>query len=173
MSAGRLTKQKNHSLLIKAFSQTKLASKGYVLNIFGKGYLRKPLSDQIKKEKLTKSVFLKGSEKNISKEYKKSKLFILPSLYEGLGNVLIEALAYNVQCIATNCKSGPKEILCYGRGGLIVPSNNIDLMSDAILENIRNYKKLNKKLLYAKKRLFRFNYKYQCSKYIKTLNSVL
>ena len=173
MSAGRLTKQKNHTLLINAFNKTQLAKKGFVLNIFGRGYLKKSLTNQIKKLNLTKSVFLKGNINNIKNEYKKSKIFVLPSVYEGLGNVLIEALAFNVHCIATSCKSGPEEILCYGKGGLIVPINNVQLMSKAILKNIQKFKKQHKKMLYAKKRLNRFNYQNQCNKYIKTLNSVL
>ena len=118
-------------------------------------------------------VFLKGWVQDLQKEYKKSKLFVLPSVYEGLGNVLIEALNFNTHCIATDCKSGPSEILNGGRGGIIVPVNDIKALSLAIADNINNYKKYNGRLIYAKKQLKRFYFKTQCQKYLKTLNGVL
>jgi len=173
MSAGRLTIQKNFISLIYAFKQSELYKKGYILNIFGKGYQEKLLKNEIKKNELEKVVFLKGWVKDLQKEYKKSKLFVLPSVYEGLGNVLIEALNFNTHCIATDCKSGPSEILNGGRGGIIVPVNDIKALSYAIVDNIKNYKKYNSRLIYAKKQLKRFYFKTQCHKYLKTLNSVL
>ena len=70
---------------------------------------------------MNKKIFLIGYEENLEKIYKQSKLFVLPSIYEGLGNVLIDALNFRLPCIATNCKSGPEEILCKGKAGYIVP----------------------------------------------------
>ena len=75
MSAGRLTKQKNHSLLINAFKLSNLEKYGYKLNIFGQGYLKDKLKNEIKNNKLEKSVFIKGRVENLHNEYKKSKLY--------------------------------------------------------------------------------------------------
>ena len=52
--------------------------------------------------------------------YKTSKLFVLPSLYEGFGNSLVEAMSFGVPCISTSNSGGPKEILCNGKYGYLV-----------------------------------------------------
>ena len=61
----------------------------------------------------------KGWVKNTTPYLKKSKIFVLSSSYEGLGNVLIDAINYNVPCVSTNCPSGPSEILLNGKGGFL------------------------------------------------------
>ncbi len=173
MTAGRLTIQKNFIFLIDAFKKSSLIKKGYILNIFGKGYLEKKIKSKIKSEKLNNSVFLKGWSNDLTNEYKKSKIFVLPSLYEGLGNVLIEAINYGAITIATNCKSGPKEILMNGKGGAIVPINDtkflVKILDDIAINNGLAQRKLN----IAKKNLKRFNYKSQSKKYLNLLNNVL
>ncbi len=173
MAAGRITIQKNFVFLIDAFKKSSLIKKGYILNIFGKGYLEKKIKLKLKSEKLNKSVFLKGWSKDLTQEYKKSKIFVLPSLYEGLGNVLLEAINYGLITVATNCKSGPKEILMNGRGGLIVPINNIEILAKTLDNIVLNEKIVKKKLNIAKKKLKRFDYKLQSEKYLNLLNSVL
>ena len=92
----------------------------------------------IKELKLEKKVFLMGWQSKVDANYHKAKLFVLPSVYEGLGNVLIDAINHSVPCIATNCKSGPKEILDNGKNGLIFKSNN----SESLIENIILFEKL-------------------------------
>ena len=173
MTAGRLTIQKNFIFLIDAFKKSSLIKKGYILNIFGKGYLEKKIKSKIKSEKLNNSVFLKGWSNDLTNEYKKSKIFVLPSLYEGLGNVLIEAINYGAITIATNCKSGPKEILMNGKGGAIFPINDtkflVKILDDIAINNGLAQRKLN----IAKKNLKRFNYKSQSKKYLNLLNNVL
>ena len=173
MAAGRLTIQKNFSYLIDAFKKSELIKKGYILNIFGKGSLKKELSLKIKTEKLNLSVFLKGWSKDLSKEYKKSEIFVLPSLYEGLGNVLLEAINYDVMCVATNCKSGPPEILMNGKCGTLVPINNTNYFARKLNECDTHKFSNKKKLKIAKKYLNRFSYKTQCEKYLNLLINVL
>ena len=173
MAAGRITIQKNFVFLIDAFKKSSLIKKGYILNIFGKGYLEKKIKLKLKSEKLNKSVFLKGWSKDLTQEYKKSKIFVLPSLYEGLGNVLLEAINYGLITVATNCKSGPKEILMNGKGGLIAPINNIEILAKTLDNIVLNEKIVKKKLNIAKKKLKRFDYKLQSEKYLNLLNSVL
>ena len=112
-----------------------------------------------------KSVFLKGWSNDLTREYKKSKIFVLPSLYEGLGNVLLEAINYGLISVATDCKSGPKEILMNGRCGSIVPVNDIKFLANTFDDLIIN-KKFAKKLNIAKKNLRRFYYKSQSEKYL-------
>ena len=62
-------------------------------------------------------VIFKGWVKDTTPYLKKSKIFVLSSVYEGLGNVLIDAINFDIPCISTDCPSGPNEILMNGRGG--------------------------------------------------------
>lgn len=173
LSVGRLCKQKNFEDLIIAFSNFNKKNNKYILKIIGQGSYKQKLSDLIRSKKMEKKIFLKGYLDNLDEEYKKSKLFILPSLYEGLGNVLIEALNFSLPCISTNCKSGPSEILCYGKGGYIVPVNNIRIMQKKMEVILNDYPTAIKKAEYGRSKLFRFNAAKQSFKYLKVLNSVL
>ena len=173
LSVGRLCKQKNFEDLIIAFSNFNKSNNQYILKIIGQGYKKKYLKNLIKSLKMEKKIFLEGYIENLDKEYKKSKLFVLPSLYEGLGNVLIDALNFYVPSISTNCKSGPSEILCNGKGGSIIPTKNVFLLEKKIKETIDNYPKAIKKLNHGRSKLFRFNSEKQSLKYLKLLDSVL
>ena len=91
-------------------------------------------------------------------------MFILNSVYEGLGNVLIDAVNYNIPIITTNCKSGPSEIVDYGKGGFIVPINSeIQLYKNDLCRKIIQ---LQKQKVYTPKRINRFLYKQNSLKYL-------
>src|SRR5699024_10738493 len=62
----------------------------------------------------------------------RSDLFVLPSRWEGLGMVLVEALALGVPAVSTDCPSGPREILEDGRYGALVPVGDDEAMASAI-----------------------------------------
>ena len=98
---------------------------------------------------------------------------MLPSIYEGLGNVLIDALNFRLPCIATNCKSGPEEILCKGKAGYIVPIKNVNELEKKIHLIVNTYPKALKKAKYGKSKLYRFNAKKQSKKYLNYLSSTL
>jgi len=173
LSVGRLTKQKNFKDLIMAFKIFQSKNVNYKLNIIGDGSEKQNLKNIIKNHKLKGKVILSGWKKNIHNEYKEAKLFILPSIYEGLGNVLIDAVNYSIPCIATNCKSGPSEILDHGKGGYIVPINDYNSLAQKMTFAVKNKNITNQKIKFSKKRLFRFNSESQCAKYLKYLNKVL
>lgn len=173
LAVGRLCKQKNFEDLIISFNDFQKKHRNYTLNIIGDGYQREMLKKLIISLKLEKKVFLKGYIKNLRNEYKKAMLFVLPSIYEGLGNVLLDALNYSVPCISTRCKSGPKEILCYGKGGTLVPIKNTELLTKAIIDSIDNYKISIRKMMFAKKKISRFLVFSQSEKYLKELNKIL
>ena len=173
LAVGRLCKQKNFEDLIISFNDFQKKHRNYTLNIIGDGYQREMLKKLIISLKLEKKVFLKGYIKNLRNEYKKAMLFVLPSIYEGLGNVLLDALNYSVPCISTRCKSGPKEILCYGKGGTLVPIKNTELLTKALIDSIDNYKISIRKMMFAKKKISRFLVFSQSEKYLKELNKIL
>jgi len=123
LSIGRLTKQKNFSFLISNFKKFN-DKKNYNLLIVGEGEDCKKLNELIKKQKLSKSIKIIGYQSNVYNYLKNCKCFIMPSLWEDPGFVLVEAAYAGIPIISSNCMSGPKEILNYGKNGLIFETNN-------------------------------------------------
>ena len=123
LSIGRLTKQKNFSFLISNFKKFN-DKKNYNLLIVGEGEDCKKLNKLIKKQKLSKSIKIIGYQSNVYNYLKNCKCFIMTSLWEDPGFVLVEAAYAGIPIISSNCMSGPKEILNYGKNGLIFETNN-------------------------------------------------
>ena len=110
LSVGRLCKQKNQSLIIKAFDIFLKTYPNYKLFVIGHGtdyYKLKNLSNNLK---LSTYIKFLGRKTKLENYYTSSKIFILASLYEGLPNALIYSLNYNLPSISTDC-SGAKDIL--------------------------------------------------------------
>ncbi|MFW9827680.1 MAG: glycosyltransferase [Candidatus Thorarchaeota archaeon] len=119
ITIGRLSREKGHIYLIKAFSQVSKKINNSKLFIIGEGPLREKLKKLVKEYNLEKNVILLGKKKNPYKYISKADIFVLSSLHEGLPTVLIEALACNIPIISTNCETGPKEILANGKYGIL------------------------------------------------------
>lgn len=144
LNIGRLTKQKGQWHLIKAFSLVVQHYKNAKLLILGEGELKSELGSLIKHYKLENNVFLLGFVKNPYDYLMKSKCFIFSSLYEGLGNSILEAMTCSTPIISTDCVSGPREILApdtdwenktttrvdYAKYGILVPGFNSTLDID-------------------------------------------
>ena len=173
LSVGRLVKQKDFYNLIIAFNIIKQKIPNYKLIIIGDGHLKNKLQDLVNNLGLKKRIIFTGWKVTLKKYYINSKLFILNSLYEGLGNVLIDAVNYNLPIITTDCDSGPKEIIDHGKGGFLVPIKNPVKLSKKILFCLNNYETSIKKSKYAKKRLKRFNCENNCNSYFKLISKTI
>ena len=171
ISIGRLVKEKDFHNLIIAFNFIKQKIPNYKLIIIGDGQLKNELQNLVNNLGLNKRIIFTGWELKLKKYYVSSKLFILNSLYEGLGNVVIDAANYNLPIITTNCNS--REIIDYGRGGFLVPIKNPRLLSRKILFCLNNYKFSIKKSKYAKKRIKRFDCETNCNKYFKLISKTI
>jgi len=113
ISCGRLVEQKNFTFLIKAFKEIKEVVSNAKLLILGKGPLKSKLQQLINELNLKDDVVLLGFQSNPYVFMRRADLFVLPSLYEGFANVIIEALACNVPIVSTDCNYGPREILLH------------------------------------------------------------
>ena len=124
LSVGRLTKQKNHKILIDAFS---LLDKNddNCLYIIGDGEEKNNLLIKIKELNLDKKIFLLGFKENIYPYLSASIAIISCSLWEDPGAVMIEAAFCNKIVLSSNCRNGPKEFLMNGKAGYLFENNNI------------------------------------------------
>jgi glycosyltransferase involved in cell wall biosynthesis len=123
LSIGRLSKQKNFSFLVNAF-KNKIFNKTQLL-ILGDGEEKKKLLNIIEKSD-NKNIKLLGYKKNIMDYLIRSNCFILSSLWEDPGFVLIEAAYARTPIISSDCPHGPSEFLENGRNGYLYTSNNLE-----------------------------------------------
>ncbi|WLR41504.1 glycosyltransferase [Bacillus carboniphilus] len=137
VTIARLSQEKNIKLLIEAFHRAKI-DELTKLYIIGDGPEREKLEELVNKFKIQEKVFFLGFLDNPYTYLKQADLFALTSNSEGLGNVLIEALYFNVPVISTDCKSGPREILKNGEYGMLVPVNDVEELSIGIKEILNN-----------------------------------
>ena len=127
VSVGRLVSQKNHKLLINAFNLIKDLYPETTLEIYGDGVLRNELQEYINKLNLDNRVFLKHSRPDVLDCIYGARLFVLPSLYEGMPNTLMEAMALGIPVISSDCPcGGPRELIEEGKNGYLFKNNNLD-----------------------------------------------
>lgn len=129
---GRLFPQKNFSLLINSFNDIKNVFPEHVLEIYGEGYLRDELQNQINNLGLQNRVFLMGRKKNVMKYVYDAQLFVMSSNFEGFPNALIESMASGLPVISTDFSSGIAREIIRDENGLVVPVGNQKEMSSAI-----------------------------------------
>lgn len=99
--AGRFVAQKNHSFIIDIFNEVHKINDDSVLLLVGQGPLMNQIKEKVKKLKLEDSVIFLGQRNDINELYQVFDVFLFPSLYEGLGIVLIEAQCSGLPCFAS------------------------------------------------------------------------
>ena len=173
ISVGRITKQKDHQTLVEAIKILHKKGINLKLLLIGDGDQKEKIQSLINRLDLNKNVKILGWKKNLTNYYKSAKIFVLPSLYEGLGNVVIDAVNFNIPVVTTNCKSGPSEIVKKNKGGFIVPISNPQQIAMKIHYCLKNYKLALNRAKYAKKYIYRFSEKQNSEKYYKELIKVI
>jgi len=144
VAVGRLDPQKNFSLLIDSFSDISEDFPQCELVIYGEGFMRNELEEKIKYYGLQEKVSLPGASKDVLNKIKDASLFVMSSNYEGFPNALVEAMAAGLPVISTDFATGIAHDLVTENNGIVVPVNDRNALSDAIMEIMREPQLRNK-----------------------------
>ena len=136
LAAGRLTKPKSFSTLIRALSRIQSRGRSCRLIIIGEGEVRDDLETLIRNLDLEDTISLPGFVDNPYEFMREADVFALSSRWEGFGNVLVEAMACGTPVVSTDCPNGPAEILENGRWGHLVSVGDDRLLAQAILDTL-------------------------------------
>ena len=142
IGVGRLTPQKGFDLLIKAHAAVVERGCQHKLVLIGDGAQKDELLHLVDELDISDSVIFLGYLSNPYPTIARASLFCLSSRYEGFVLVGAEAAALGVPTVATNCVSGPKELLADGQYGDLVPVEDIDALAAAIQGHLENPQRL-------------------------------
>lgn len=131
LGVGRLARQKNFSLLVRAFAEVRRDIDAKLL-ILGEGPERPRLERLVEALGLENDVAFPGYVANPYAYMARASVFVLSSSWEGFANVIAEALAMGAPVVSTDCPSGPSEVLDGGRYGVLVPVDDAAAMADGI-----------------------------------------
>lgn len=146
LGVGRLVPQKDFHTLIKAFALVRAQASARLVilgeSVTGgtRGDGRAALEETVRRLGLNGDVDMPGFVDNPFAYMKRAAVFVLSSRWEGLPNVLIQALALGVPVVSTDCPGGPAEILENGRWGRLVPVGDESALAQAILETLKRPK---------------------------------
>jgi len=132
VSMGRLERFKGHDLLITAFSRLAADLPDWDLLVLGEGGERSALERLVRDLGLEGRVRLVGAVQHPFPVLRRCQVFALASRHEGFGNALIEAMACGLPVVATDCPSGPGEIVHDGDDGLLVPVGDARALESAL-----------------------------------------
>lgn len=132
LAVGRFDEGKQFDRLISIFSILANQHPDWLLRIVGDGPTRSALQQQLIDLELDGRVELPGRSNAIAEEFAKADAFVMTSKYEGFPNVLVEAMAVGLPCVAFDCPSGPREISMDGQVALLVPLNDENAMAQAL-----------------------------------------
>ncbi len=132
LSVGRLSEEKGHDILIDAWAKLTSEFPDWRLRLVGNGPNRNSLEAQAACLGLRNNLEFAGSVLPVWPEYLAARVFVLPSRREGFPNALLEALACGCVCIASDCNSGPAELLKDGALGQLYAPNTAEELAAAI-----------------------------------------
>jgi glycosyltransferase involved in cell wall biosynthesis len=132
ITLGRLKPQKNQQLLIRAFAMIAHEYPDWRLCIVGDGPEREPLQALIEELGMSVRITLTGSTTAPFAVLKQADIFVLSSLFEGMPNALLEAMACGLPVITTDYRGGPQDIIQRDADGIIVPSDDVSALAAAM-----------------------------------------
>ncbi len=132
VAMGRLVSQKQFDMLIRAFAASAADHPDWDLVIWGEGPMRSELTRLIAGVGLTARISLPGRTDVPWAQLSRANAFALTSAVEGFPNVLLEAMALGLPCVAFDCPSGPRELTRDGQDGLLIPAGDPAALTDAL-----------------------------------------
>ncbi|CAM4411274.1 glycosyltransferase [Paenibacillus tarimensis] len=135
ISVGRLVEQKNYDMLLRSFAKAVRQTPARLI-ILGEGPKREHLTALIKELGLEDKVELAGFTGNPYAYMARADLFVMSSSFEGMPNVLLEALAVGLPAVATDCIGVP-DVLDDGRYGTMIPVGAEDALAEAIVNALQ------------------------------------
>ncbi len=131
VSAGRLSPEKGHRFIIEAISILGEKTKDTYFVFCGEGAYQKKLERQAQELKVAHQCCFPGFRRDLDQIFRVMDFMVLPSLTEGLPNVVLEAFSYEKTVVAT-AVGGVPELVEDGVNGLLVPPGRADLLAEAI-----------------------------------------
>jgi glycosyltransferase involved in cell wall biosynthesis len=141
IAAGRLSPEKDFVTLLRAFAVLRHQVSCRMM-VLGDGPERCSLEQLAHDLGVQADVQFPGFVSNPYVYMKHAAVFVLSSLREGLPTALVEALSLNIPVVATDCASGPREILCDGRYGMLVPVADPAAIAAAIVSTLQSTKRI-------------------------------
>ena len=132
LSVGRLTVQKGFDLLINSYALIAAKHPDWKVEIVGDDYGEQmALEALISKFGLEETISIKPATKYIINHYESTGFYVLPSRFEGLPMVLIEAMSFGLPLVAFDCPTGPAELV-NNENGILVENGNIEKLAEAM-----------------------------------------
>jgi glycosyltransferase involved in cell wall biosynthesis len=172
LAAGRLAHQKDFHTLIRAFAAVRKEIVARLV-ILGEGEDRESLEQLAAQLGVAPDVQLPGFVSNPYKYMARASVFVLSSRYEGLANVLIEALGLGTPVISTDCPGGSADLLMDGKAGPLVPIGDSHALADAILSILKNPQLAASYVLEGQTSLERFRPEVSIHKYMEMVESLV
>ncbi|MBU5331134.1 glycosyltransferase family 1 protein [Anaerocolumna aminovalerica] len=135
---GRFHPYKNHTFLIDIFKSVHLKNKNAILLLVGDGDLKESLKEKVEKENLSDSVIFTGIRSDVQDLLQGMDLFLFPSLFEGLGIVVVEAQAAGLKCIVSEII--PEEAIMSNLVSKVSLFESPDFWCEKVLERV-NYER--------------------------------
>ncbi|MFZ6750070.1 glycosyltransferase [Undibacterium sp. Ren11W] len=134
LAVGRIAKQKDYSNLLRAFKLVLTRHDALLVIVGGVHEIaeKELLDTYIASAGLASKIEFVGYTDKVETYYRNADVFVLSSAWEGFGNVLVEALAFGLPIVSTDCNYGPAEILSSEKYGMLVPVGDSIAMADAI-----------------------------------------
>lgn len=132
LAAGRLVRQKGFDLLIEAFARSRPdRERSWCLVILGEGEERSRLEHAVEARDCDDSVLLPGFSSTPHALMHSADMFALSSRFEGMPNVVLEAMRCGLPVVSFDCPTGPAELISHGRTGVLVPPEDVAELSKA------------------------------------------
>lgn len=142
VTVGRISRQKNQLLLLRAFRKLLQTYPDYEVKIYGEVQeqeIYEALERYIAENGLAGKVRFMGLTDSLREEIKDAAVFVLPSDYEGMPNALIEAMALGLPCVATDCPCGGAALLVQDKlSGRLIPAGDVQALREALTDILAN-----------------------------------